>query len=125
MTRNHRWRRAKGGKPRVPGAMNKTEQAYSELLEGRRLAGEISAWAFESMKFRLADRTWYTPDFIVQLDDGLLEVHETKACRASGEMLIEDDAAVKIKVAAEQFSMFRFVLCGKKSRNQGWVFRDV
>lgn len=85
----------------TPGRMNKTEAAYAQLLELRRHAGEIADWKFESLKFRLADRTWYTPDFVVWLRDGGIECVEVKG-------FVEDDAAVKFKVAQEMYPQFRF-----------------
>lgn len=78
--------------------MNKLETAYQEYLELRRLAGEIAWYAFEPVKLRLAANTFYTPDFLVMLADGLLEFHECKG-------FWEDDARVKIKVAAELYPM--------------------
>ena len=79
-----------------PGEMNKTEQKYSVMLEARRFDGEVLWWAFEPIKLRLAKATYYTPDFLVMRGDGALECHEVKA-------YWEDDARVKIKVAAEKF----------------------
>lgn len=90
------------GTPKRPGDMNKTEQAYADHLEARRLAGEILWWAYEPWKFRLADRTFLTPDFGVMLADGTLECHEVKGHW-------EDDARVKIKVAAVLHWPFRWV----------------
>lgn len=104
------------GTPKRPGDMNKTEQAYADHLEARRLAGEILWWAYEPWKFRLADRTFITPDFGVMLQDGTLEIHETK-----GHM--RDDAAVKLKVGAEQHWMFRWRLV--KKVNGGWDIREI
>lgn len=85
-----------------------------------RLAGEITGWRFESYKLRLADNTWFTPDFMVQLSTGEIELHEVKACRADNSILIEDDAAVKLKVAAEQYAEFQFILAGRLARGGGW-----
>jgi hypothetical protein len=76
-------------------AMNKTERRYANHLEVRRLAGEVARWDFEPVKLRLAVLTFYTPDFRVILADGIEEYHEVKGHW-------EDDARVKIKVAAEQ-----------------------
>ena len=78
---------------RIKG-MNKLELAYSQLLEFRRKAGEIDRWDYEPEKLRLADKTFYTPDFRVIDLDGAVEFHETKG-------FMRDDAVVKIKVAAE------------------------
>lgn len=116
--------RARGRTRKNADGMNQTEQAYSELLEQRRLAGEIAWWKFESIKLRLADGCWYSPDYCVLLPDGLVEFHEVKAAKADGKPLYEDDARVKIKVAAEQHWQFRFVGAYKLPRKAGggWVY---
>jgi len=49
------------------GEMNSYEAAYAADLEARRIAGEIAWVKFEGLKFRLADSTFYTPDFAVML----------------------------------------------------------
>ncbi|VWB70187.1 hypothetical protein [Burkholderia lata] len=88
---------------RLPaGRMNKTEAAYAELLAARVHVGEILEFKFESVKLRLADRTWYTPDFALVLADGTREIHEVKGHWT-------DDARVKIKVAAELYPYDRFI----------------
>ena len=45
------------------GQMNKTESAYCQHLELRKRAGEIAWYRFEGIKLRLANNTFYTPDF--------------------------------------------------------------
>lgn len=105
---------AKGRTPRRPGVMNKTEQAYATLLEQKRIAGEVAAYWFESVRFVLAPNTSYTPDFLVQLPDSTLEVHEVKG-------FWEDDARVKIKVAADKFPfVFRAFRPRAKKNGGGW-----
>jgi len=84
--------------------MNGTERAYSQVLEAMKRAGEIEWWAFDAIKLRLAENTFYTPDFFVMRADGELEVHEVKGT-SRGKPFVEDDAAVKIKVAASLFPM--------------------
>jgi hypothetical protein len=86
---------------RQPGAMNKLEAIYAQELELRRRAGDVLWFEFDAVKLRLAGSTFYTPDFFVMLADGSLEVHEVKGHW-------EDDARVKIKVAADKFP-FRFL----------------
>lgn len=81
--------------------MNATESGYALELEARKLAGEIRWYAFEPFKLRLADRTTYTPDFILWMQDGSMQAHEVKG-------FWRDDARVKFKVAREMFRMFRF-----------------
>lgn len=106
---------ARGRVGPVPGGMNKTEQRYGQHLAIRHLAGEVIWYAFEPFKLRLAKRTWYTPDFAVMLQDRSLEIHEVKAHW-------EDDARVKIKVAAETYSMFKFVAV--KWVKKAWQFEE-
>lgn len=100
------------------GEKNKTEAAYEQLLASRKLAGEVAWWKFEGLKFRLADNTFYTPDFAVMLTDGQLEAHEVKG-------FWEDDARAKIKIAAAMFPL-RFVAARprKKSDGGGFVFEE-
>ena len=101
---------------RLPvGAMNKTETAYSAHLKLLQAAGEILWHRFEGLKLRLADNTFYTPDFAVMAADGVIECHEVKG-------FWEDDARVKIKVAADQYP-FRFIAirAEAKKRGGGWV----
>ena len=106
--------RARGRAPHVPGQMNKTERAYADELRVREIAGEVAWWAFEPVKMQLADRTYYTPDFLVMLADGSLECHEVKG-------FWEDDARVKIKVAARLFP-FRFVAMSPRAKRDGGGF---
>lgn len=96
------------------GERNKTEAAYEETLKLRMHAGEVLWFAFEGVKLRLADLTFYTPDYAVMLSDGTLEMHEVKG-------FWQDDARVKIKVAADLFP-FRFIAAvpRKKKDGGGW-----
>ena len=94
------------------GKQNKTESAYGAVLEQRKRAGEVAWYAFEGIKLRLADLTFYTPDFAVMLTSGEMEMHEVKG-------FWEDDARVKIKVAASLFP-FRFI--GVQSVRGAWKY---
>lgn len=100
------------------GQMNKTEAAYALHLELLKRAGEIQWYKFEAMKFRLADNTFYTPDFMVMARDDRFEAHEVKG-------FWTDDARVKIKVAAEMYPMcFRAVKAKPKKDGGGWSEED-
>jgi len=81
--------------------MNKLEHRYAEHLTIEQHQGEIEAFRFEPLKLRLADRTFVELDFLVVAKDRVIELHEVKGHW-------EDDARVKIKVAAELFPWFRF-----------------
>ena len=99
--------------------MNKTEAAYASHLMARKLVGEIERFDFEPEKFRLADRTYYTPDFrVILMQDGTVEFHEVKG-------FWEDDARVKIKVAAE-LHPYRFVAVKPiaKKHGGGWSVEE-
>jgi hypothetical protein len=93
------------------GKMNKTEAAYSQFLETEKHLGSVIWYRFEGMKFRLADNTFYTPDFAVMLSSGEVEIHEVKG-------FWEDDAKVKIKVAADLYP-FKFKAVKKKAQKHG------
>ena len=113
-------------KPRRPPhrkqGMNKLEQRYAELLDAQKLTGEIIEYVYEGIKLRLADNTFYTPDFVVITNEYVTLV-EIKARwkSASGASVThwEDDARVKYKIAAERYWWFRFAhaYCDK---DHGW-----
>lgn len=98
------------------GAMNKTEAAYAAVLREREIAGDVLWFKFEGLKLRLADNTFYTPDFVVMRGDMSLEVHEVKG-------FWTDDARVKIKVAADIYP-FRFAAVKARSKKDGggWAY---
>ena len=99
------------GVRRVSGEMNKTEEAMAEHLKMLVKSGEVLAWWFEGITLRLAKATRYTPDFLVMLPDGTLECWEVKGHW-------EDDARVKVKVAAEHFP-FTFKAFSPKPKRDG------
>lgn len=97
---------------RMPvGKLNKTEILYALELEMRKHAGEITWYKFEGMKFRLADKSMYTPDFNVLLSSGQLECHEVKG-------FWRDDARLKIKVAASMYPI-KFIAVTKRMQKHG------
>ncbi len=93
------------------GQRNKTELAYENMLESMRISGEILWYKFEGLKLRLADNTFYTPDFFVMMASGQLEAHEVKGHW-------QDDARAKIKIAADMYP-FRFVAAKPKAKKNG------
>lgn len=93
------------------GDMNKTEQAYEKLLKEWQQAGIVAWYKFEGVKLRLADNTFYSPDFAVMLTSGNLEMHEVKG-------FWQDDARAKIKIAADIYP-FRFIAVKPKAKKDG------
>lgn len=105
--------KAKGKKNE--NGLNKLEQAYADELEMQRQRGEIELWKAHPFGLRLANKTFYHPDFLVMLTDGSLEIHETKG-------FMRDDANVKLKVAAAQFPfVFRLV----KKKGKTWKITTI
>ena len=106
---------ARAHRPRErKGLLNKLEQEYLQYLELRRQAGEIQKYWVKGLKMFLAPNTTLTVDFFVLANDDVLEAHETKG-------FMEDDAAVKLKVAAAQWP-FRFYLIRKQPKKNGGGF---
>lgn len=97
----------------VAGEMNKLESAYALHLEWLKRAGEIEDYRFERLKFKLAGNTFYTPDFLVVKKE-FLEIHEVKG-------FMMEDANVKLKVAADSFPWFKFVLVTREKNI--WQFK--
>jgi hypothetical protein len=102
---------------RQAGEMNKQEAEYRGILvaDPRCFAVE-----FEAVTLKLAPDTRYTPDFMVLGTNGEIQFHEVKG-------FMEDDAWVKLKVAAARFPMFSFVLAKKRANKDGggWEVKVV
>ena len=90
------------------------------LFGNTKKEGTIIWYGFERIKLKLADKTHYTPDFFVVKNDGSVEVHEIKG-------FMRDDAAVKLKVAAEIYPFFQFILIKKIALKDGggWDCKTV
>jgi hypothetical protein len=100
---------AKPAKPKR--GMNKWETLYASVLEGNQRAGLIVWYEFEPMRLRLADRSFYKPDFCVIGADGTVNFFEIKG-------FWREASRVRIKVAARLFPWARFVAVTK--RDGGW-----
>ncbi len=100
------------------GQMNKTEQAYADRLKLLQHAGEVAWFKFEGVKLRLAENTFYSPDFAVMLASGVMEMHEVKG-------FWQDDARAKIKIAADLYP-FRFIAVKVKPKKEGggWAVEE-
>ena len=94
------------------GQKNKTEEAYElEVLKPAMQDGSISWYRFEGVKLRLADNTFYTADYCVMRSDGTMEMHEVKG-------FWQDDARVKIKVAADMYPL-KFIAVKRQAKKNG------
>lgn len=98
-------------KPHKLDDMNKTEARFAAELDWMIYNKQVSRYLFGTVKFRLAKRTWYCPDFVVFWADGVIECVEIKG-------FVRDDAAVKYKVAREKFPMFKWRMI--RRGKDGW-----
>lgn len=96
--------------------MNTWERDYEAVLRGRVACGELAAYWYEGIRLNLAPKLAcnYTPDFLVQRADGVLECHEVKG-------RWEEDARVKIKVAADRYP-FVFVAVTRPTKKAPWAY---
>jgi len=121
--------RARGRVRKRSGEMNRTEASFAERLKIEQLSGSVLWWAFEAMKFRLADNTFYTPDFAVLYSDGMLRLIDTKGTtKKDGKYkpFVEEDAAIKMKICAETFPIsFAVAFRLPKSSGGEWVIKEV
>ena len=97
--------------------MNGLERDYAQHLETLRLTRKIRGWHWQSIKFRLADKTWYHPDFMVIAEDGELEIHETKG-------FMREDANVKLKVTSALYWEYTVKLIQRAGRD-GFAIREI
>lgn len=104
-------------KPILPGTegLNRLEARYAQELELMKRAGVIIDYKIHPFGLRLADKTFYHPDFMLVFPDRF-EIHETKG-------FLRDDANVKIKVAAAQFPWMKFKMVFWDKR-EGWKVKE-
>ncbi len=106
------------------GSMNHTEKRYAAELEQRRILGEVAAWWFEPCRLRITSAVtggksvYYTPDFLVLMPDGATYVDDVK-----GAGIDNEGSIVRLKTAAEKFSLWTFRLVKERPKKQGGGFK--
>lgn len=105
--------------PKLIDGMNKLERAFWERFERHDAGQNLLRTYREPFTLRLAGRTTYKPDFVSTLTT--LHGSTTTCWEVKGFM--RDDAAVKIKVAAELYPWMHFVLVTRVK--QKWECRYV
>ena len=112
-------------RPRQPAkGMNKTEARYAAKLKADLLAGRIAQFEFEAVTLKLSDALRFTPDFMVIDADMHVTFYDTKAGKKDGTVLVEDDALAKLKMAAERFPHFGFVMTWEDKTTGLWRERE-
>jgi hypothetical protein len=112
--------------------MSPTERRYAGHLEMLRAEGEILGWWFEGIRLILAPKRdghrekVLTIDFLVQLADESLELHDVKGTTTSGRKTpapwVEGDAKEKARWATEIFPIpirYAYLVGGE------WKLKDV
>ncbi|MBP0714837.1 hypothetical protein ABXK61_16145 [Burkholderia sola] len=90
-------------------------EAYGELLATLRLRGDVLWFRANPIKLRLADETYYGPNFAVMVASGHLEMHHVMDAA-------KNEPLTTVKIAAEQFP-FRFVAVHRDD-SCGWKFEE-
>lgn len=100
--------------------MNKTEARFrAELLA----VDGVWVVLYASIKLRLADRTWYTPDFaVLRIGSPRVEFYEVKG---SWKAPHQEDSRVKLKVAAEAYPQFQFFAAVPNKATGGWHIEEI
>jgi len=98
--------------------MNKLEAEFYEKLKSI-----YSNVYYEPMRMRLCNGVVFIPDFMVvqKIADGCTAV---KFFEVKGNQKIQDDASVKLKMAAQQYRLFWFWLVWKE-KNGEWKEQAV
>lgn len=77
---------------------SKTEARFSHVLEDLVDEGRFRRWTYNDRKYRLADKTWYKPDFTIELFDYRNVLVEVKGG------YVTDRDKLRIKLLAEMVS---------------------
>ena len=101
--------------------MNKTEQRYANHLYSLYESRNIVRYDFEPFGLRLSEaKCYYPPDFLVTYQDKF-EIHEVKGFdRKTKRPRVEDDAAVKFKVAAAFYDFWNFRMVWYDTEKKMW-----
>jgi len=104
----------------------------SDKLYWWRLRGEVLAYAFEPVKFTLANGLTYKPDYRVVMKPKDFETppqidfYEVKGEKRGGKLYIRDGAGEKLKMAARLFPEHRWFLVWRDPNNQKvWKRQEV
>ena len=102
--------------PRIltPEYRSGDEKRYAEYLDLLYHAGEILDWFYEPCKWKMADKTYYVPDFLVIYPDRI-EFVEVKGYEKGR---FGEKGVLKFKAIADKFPYFAWKLVSW--RNKQW-----
>lgn len=93
------------------------ELEYAQNLNQRLAAGEIIEWHYEALRFKIAHKTTYTPDFLVLYPNGSQELVEVKGH-------LRESANVKFKTCADKFKGFKWSM-QRKVKGTWRVLKEI
>ena len=96
---------------------NKLEHSFALTLGGRKHAGQIRDWAYESQTLKLAQGKYHRPDFLIWHLDGTIEIAQTKGYHKNMRASLTG-----IAWAAQRNPWFRFTVWRYKN---GWSYEEV
>jgi hypothetical protein len=105
---------------KVAGALNGPEKKRAEVLERRRIGGEIQGWEAQAWTCVLANGCTYRPDFKIIEADGSIVYEEIKGTAG---WKLDKSGQVKFKVAAERYpyAHWRGVI---QKEGGGWEIKE-
>lgn len=111
--RRHKWTAA----PKRSKGKTKTEERFEAWLYER---PEVVTHGFEPLRFAIANGGNYTPDYVVVLEDGTVEIWEVKPSCG----WLNESSKVRWKAAAESWAgglfVFRAAVEKRKKDGGGW-----
>jgi hypothetical protein len=117
--------------------MNKLETKYFQWCLQLKEEGFIREFWFQPNKWRLADLTYYTPDFLVILLDGSEHYVDTKQTRKDKNRkseefpdgvefpFREDDASVKMKWVSEKYWPYDWWMAYWSKYQNQWLHQPM
>ena len=89
-----------------------------ELLK---YAGDVTSWRWRPLDLILTDdcKRWYEVDFMVVTQVGI-ELHDVKGRAKNGGPYCEEDAKLKMAIAADRFRMFGFYVVWPGEVSSNW-----
>jgi len=96
---------------------NKLEHSFALMLVGRKHAGQIRDWAYESHTLKLAQGKYHRPDFLIWHLDGTIEIAQTKGYHKNMRASLTG-----LAWAAQKNPWYRFTVWRYKN---GWSYKEV
>ena len=101
----------------LPDYDSQLEADYASYLQGLLYGGIITKWWHHPMRLYLAPKLSYNPDFLVQAGKSLI-LKEIKGWHQN-----KRDSLTHLKVAAQLYPCFRFVLVTREKRQ--WIEKEI